>query len=474
MAAEEASVRRDRDVDVVVERLAEHRPAPRLDAHDAQLGARRPAASGRSASVRREEPLAHVHAEDADRDGVVDLVRQEEAAVLDRLVLDAVHVGGDAGDLDPEDLLAAAPQVVPRVDLRPDLLARAAAAADRLEVVPLQALVAAVHPLPLLLGEVARVGHARDHEVVDAEDLGHALDHVGVHPADRRADDDHGGDADDDPDQREEGAQLVREDRLERDADRLEVEARSTGVDRADKETPRGRKREDATEGSPIFVRVARAAAGLPRTTCIIRSGPRRWPAPCQNLRSTRTSGTDSGASMIRWSTSLGLRLGAGAPTPPDDRHAKGRASRVGEAVRNGACCLQVGAGAPTPPDDRLAKGRRLGEWGKRFATARVACKWGLAPPRPPTTATRRGAPRGWEKRFATARVACKWGLAPPHPPTTATRRGAPREWGKRSAYGLLPPFLSWGGFAPQAPPCGHCGGENSSGRCLTARLSCS
>jgi hypothetical protein len=81
---------------VVVERLAEHRAPPRLDADHPQLGARdlqRPA----DRVGAREEPVADVHAEDADRDGVVDLVRQQEAPVLDGLVLDAVHVRRDAG-----------------------------------------------------------------------------------------------------------------------------------------------------------------------------------------------------------------------------------------------------------------------------------------------------------------------------------------------------------------------------------------
>ena len=53
--------------------------------------------------------------------------------------------------------------------------------------------------------------------MIRAQNLGHLLDDVSVEPGDRGADDDHRRHADDDANQSQKRAQLVRQDRLQGD-----------------------------------------------------------------------------------------------------------------------------------------------------------------------------------------------------------------------------------------------------------------
>ncbi len=58
-------------------------------------------------------------------------------------------------------------------------------------------------------------GHARNHEVIAAQNFRHLVDDVGVEAADRGADHHHRGHADDDADQSEKGPQFMGKNRLQ-------------------------------------------------------------------------------------------------------------------------------------------------------------------------------------------------------------------------------------------------------------------
>ena len=82
-------------------------------------------------------------------------------------------------------------------------------------VIPVEPLITAIHPLKFIVRALSLEGHARNHEVVRAQDLGHSVDDICVQPADRGTHRDHRSDAYDDADEGQKGPQFVSEDRLQ-------------------------------------------------------------------------------------------------------------------------------------------------------------------------------------------------------------------------------------------------------------------
>ena len=90
-------------------------------------------------------------------------------------------------------------------------------------IVPVQPFVAAIAAFVVVVGHASLKGHARNHEVVCAQQLGNFVRHISVQAANRRAHHNHRSHADDDSDQGEKRAQLMRQDRLQRDARRVRI-----------------------------------------------------------------------------------------------------------------------------------------------------------------------------------------------------------------------------------------------------------
>src|SRR5947209_13717860 len=119
-APEDFAVGRERNVHVLVERLAEHRAALLLDADHRH---RQPAhADGLADGVLAgEELLLHVVAYDGDHRRRVVLLLKEEAPLVNRLVFDGLHVRRATLYLHAEQLLAILLEVSLVHELRPDL-----------------------------------------------------------------------------------------------------------------------------------------------------------------------------------------------------------------------------------------------------------------------------------------------------------------------------------------------------------------
>ena len=92
-----------------------------------------------------------------------------------------------------------------------------------LVVVPVQTFVAPIHSFEVVVGHVPAESDARDHEMICAQQFGHAIRDVGVQSADRRAHNHDRGHADDDSDQSQKRAQFMRQDGLQRDPGRVGV-----------------------------------------------------------------------------------------------------------------------------------------------------------------------------------------------------------------------------------------------------------
>src|ERR1044071_1031812 len=84
---------------------------------------------------------------------------------------------------------------------RADFRTRSTMVANPLVVVPVESLVTAIAALELVVVHVPGEGHARDHEVITAQNFADSLDDVGVEAANRSADCNHRCYADDDSDQ---------------------------------------------------------------------------------------------------------------------------------------------------------------------------------------------------------------------------------------------------------------------------------
>ena len=84
-------------------------------------------------------------------------------------------------------------------------------------IVPVEPLVAAVHSFELFVGEVTLKRDPGNHEMVRAQDLRDSFNHIGIQPADRRPNRHHRRHANDDANQSQKRAQLVRKDRLQSD-----------------------------------------------------------------------------------------------------------------------------------------------------------------------------------------------------------------------------------------------------------------
>jgi hypothetical protein len=90
-------------------------------------------------------------------------------------------------------------------------------------IVPVEPFVPPVAALKLVVGHVPLEGHAGHHEMVGAEQFRDLISHVRIQSAHGRTDHHHRRHADDDPDQSQKGAQLMRQDRLQRDARRVGI-----------------------------------------------------------------------------------------------------------------------------------------------------------------------------------------------------------------------------------------------------------
>src|SRR5207237_7945411 len=80
----------------------------------------------------------------------------------------------------------------------PNFPARSTVLAHPFVVLPLQTLVAPIAPLVLVVGHLAAESHARDHEMVRAQQFRHSLGNIGVQPTYRSAHHNHSRHADND------------------------------------------------------------------------------------------------------------------------------------------------------------------------------------------------------------------------------------------------------------------------------------
>ena len=204
-AAEHSAIRRQWDVGMIVQRIAKHGTAFLLDSDDAHG----PAGDLDRFAYRiglREKLFAEFRAENDYVSRRLHVVRSNEPAVIDCFVFDFGHVGGDAIDVCPVQFFAVLFEINGSGCRGADLLAQGTVFEHPRVVVQAEPFVPAISLLPFLLAQRTDVGHARDHEMVDAEHTRHPVDHVSIQAADGGAHENHGRDADDHSDQGEKRA----------------------------------------------------------------------------------------------------------------------------------------------------------------------------------------------------------------------------------------------------------------------------
>src|SRR5712691_8484417 len=91
-------------------------------------------------------------------------------------------------------------------------------------VVPVEPLVSPVPALKLLIRQTARESHTRNHEMISTEDFCNLVDNISVQPAYRSSDCHNRGDPDNDADERQKCAELMREDRLQGNPQGVRIE----------------------------------------------------------------------------------------------------------------------------------------------------------------------------------------------------------------------------------------------------------
>src|SRR5439155_16464070 len=169
-AAKHPAKGRKRYVNVVVQRIAEHRAALLFDPNyshgqffDFDLPANRIETD--------EELISQVSANHANHRRMLNFVWEQKTPLGNGLVPNLSVVGCHARDLCPEQLLALVLQIGARTCLGAYFFARRTFVEQPIEVVPIKSLVPLNHLLPLFLCHVSDVGYSRDHEMVDSQEL---------------------------------------------------------------------------------------------------------------------------------------------------------------------------------------------------------------------------------------------------------------------------------------------------------------
>src|SRR5215831_5255445 len=209
--SEHPSIRCDRNISVVIQRLAEHRAALLLDSNNAH----RSTCDLDGFVYRiclRKELFTKFCADYDHRRGRLYFIRPDEPPIVDRFIFDLRHIGGDAVDVSAEELFTILLKINRSRCRRTDFLTERTICQHPLEVVQSQPLVSLVPLLPFLFAQRTDVCHARNHEVVYAEYPRNAIYDVRVEAAYRRPHQNHRSDTNDDPDQRQECSELMRPD----------------------------------------------------------------------------------------------------------------------------------------------------------------------------------------------------------------------------------------------------------------------
>ena len=222
VASKDLQVCRRGNVDVPVERIAKESAALVFDADDAHRHASHLECLPDRIDVRKKF-VFDVAAEHAHQRRPLYFIGRDESAIDDCLVFDLSHVRGDTENNRTRKLDGVLLEICLRADLDADFGTCSAVVAHPFVIVPVQTLVAAIAAFVIVIRHASLESHARNHEVVRAQQLRNFVSYISVQATDRRAHDNYGGDADDDSDQSQERAQLMRQDRLHRDSRRVRI-----------------------------------------------------------------------------------------------------------------------------------------------------------------------------------------------------------------------------------------------------------
>src|SRR5262245_55198740 len=167
-ATKDLHVSSDGDVNMSINGVAEKRTALFLDSHHAHRNAANLQGLAQCIHVGKELVL-DVSTQDDHKRRALHFIVRYEATILDGLIFNVDHVRRGAKDQGSRKFDTILPQVCAIAGGCSYFTAGVAMIAHPLIVVPVEAFVAPVSPLILLVIHVSGEGHARNHEVITAK-----------------------------------------------------------------------------------------------------------------------------------------------------------------------------------------------------------------------------------------------------------------------------------------------------------------